>query len=791
MIFGETINPGLQSYTTFTNMMNRFFTFFIPLFFLTLHQGNAQSFSIGNWREHLPYLQGKAVANTPSRVFCATEDGLFSYEKSDNSIVRFSKLNGLNDFGIKAITYNEDYHVLIIAYNNTNIDLLYDDNTLLNLSDIKRKNIPGSKIINQLSSVGRYVYFSCGFGIVVLDLLRKEIKDTYFISNASVHPEVMDITTNGNDIYASTDEGVYQAQLNNPFLANFSAWTRILSDTGNQGIFNHAVYFNNLLLVNLTRSGGDTMLAWNGAWGNPLPLEMITSVQKRSLRSEQGKLYLTSAAKLLVFDNVFNVIRTVDGSLVSNPDFNDGVEDAQGLAWVGDKTRGLLKVSNASFEKILPVGPNSSRCAAMQVVDGKLWVMHGPRSKSWLNAYQYDGFSEYSNGSWVTYDGKSAGTPLFFQYNFYDNMSLAVDPSNRNHVYIGSSGAGVLDFKDGQVLARYDTANSTIEGQIGNPGQFKVHGMALDRDRNLWVSNAGVKNVLSVLKTDGTWKTFIFPGKINAQSKTGDLVIDNNGYIWNTLFENIGGNEGILVFNPNNTIDNTSDDEFDVVDFSSNRIRAMAVDKEGTIWVGTELGIYLFYPPSIVPQQILIRQDNSYQYLLAAAVVTAIAVDGANRKWVGTESGGIYLFSPDGQNQVKHFTVENSPLFSNNINSITIDGKTGEVYIGTDKGLMSYQSDAIDPDELITGCDEVVVYPNPVRNDYSGPIAIKGLVPNGIVKITDVSGGLVYQTTALGTQAVWDGRNFKGEKVSSGVYLVFSSDALSENNCMTKLMFFK
>jgi len=773
------------------NLMNRFFISFLALFLVFDGSVNAQSYSIGNWREHLPYLQGKAVANTGSRVFCATADGLFAYERSDNSINRFSKLNGLNDFGIGSIVYSDAYKVLVIAYTNTNIDLLFDDNTVFNLSDIKRKNIPGSKVINHLSVNGRYVYISCGFGIVVLDLVKKEIKDTYFISNASVHPEVMDVVSDNTSLFATTEDGVYRAALNDPFISNYTAWTKILSDTGNQGVFNRAVYFNNSLIVNYSRAIGDTMLAWNGSWGVSLPAVLIDPVQKRSLRTEQGKLYLTSASGLYVFDANYNLIRQIDASIISNPNFNDGLEDATGEAWIGDQSRGLLRVVGNNYEKYLPVGPNSSRCAAMQVVDGKLWVLHGPRNKTWNNAYQYDGFSSYDAGEWVTYDGKSANTPLFFQYNFYDNVSLAVDPSDRNHLFIGSSGAGLLNFIDGQVLNRFDTSNSTIESQIGNSAQFKVHGIAMDRDRNLWVSNAGVKNVISVLKTDGTWKTFTFPGKINSQAKTGDMVIDNNGYIWTSIFENIGGSEGILFFNPNYTIDNTNDDQFDVVDFSSNRIRAMAVDKEGTIWVGSEGGIYIFYPPSVVPQQILIRQDNTYQYLLSAEVVTAIAIDGANRKWVGTESGGLYLFSSDGQNQIKHFTIENSPLFSNNISSLTINGKSGEVFIGTEKGLISYQSDAIDVDELIAGCDGVMVYPNPVKAEYSGPIAIKGLVPNGIVKITDLSGGLVYQTSALGTQAIWDGRNFSGEKVASGVYLVFSSDATSENNCVTKLMYFK
>ncbi len=771
--------------------MRKFILAIVWLFLVSALPSYGQPFAIGNWQEHLPYLQGKSVAVSQDRIYCATEEGLFAYQKSDQSLTRFSRLSGLNDFGIRTIAYSDQYRVLIIAYTNTNIDLLYDDDHLVNMSDIQRKNIPGGKVINKISVEGRYVYLSCGFGIVVIDLERREIKDTYYISNAGTPPEVRDVAADAGWLYAAAEDGVYRASVNDPLLSNFSAWTKIISDTGNLGVFNHAEVFNNMLLFNYSKATGDTLLAWNGAWGQPLPPELQQPQQKRSIRAFGNRLFITEAAAFSVFDDALVRIKFIDASLIPSPDFSDGLETGAGEVWLAEKTRGLLSVNGGVYEKYLPAGPNNSLSTAMQVVDGTLWVLHGPRTRGWRNGYQYDGFSRFDGTSWVTYDGEAAQTPLFYQYNFYDNLSLAVDPSDKNHLFIGSAGSGLLEFGNGQVLAHYDTSNSPIQGQIGNTGQYRVHGIALDRDRNLWVSNAGVAGVLKVLKNNGTWKTFTFPGKINSYSLTGDMLIDNNGFIWLTIFENTGGKEGILFLNTNNTIDNTGDDQFDVAEFGTNRVRCMALDKEGTIWAGTEGGVYVFYPPSIVPQQILIRQDNAYQYLLSSETVTAIAVDGANRKWVGTESGGLYLFTADGQEQVLHFTTVNSPLFSNNITSLAIDGKSGRVYIGTEKGLMSYQGDAIDAGEFVTGCGDLVVYPNPVKREYNGPIAIKGVVPNGVFKITDINGGLVYQSTALGSQAIWDGRNLQGNKVSTGVYLVFSTDATGENTCVTRLMYFR
>jgi len=222
-------------------------------------------------------------------------------------------------------------------------------------------------------------------------------------------------------------------------------------------------------------------------------------------------------------------------------------------------------------------------------------------------------------------------------------------------------------------------------------------------------------------------------------------------------------------------------------------VRAIVEDLDNEIWLGTGKGVAVIYSPSSVisssnfdAQQILIKQDGINQYLLESEVVTAIAVDGANRKWIGTESGGAFLMSPDGTSQLLNFNETNSPILSNYIITITIDQKTGEVFFGTNKGMISYKGDAIMSDG---GCNNVLVYPNPVRENYDGPIAIKGLVPNGNVKITDVSGNLVYETKSNGTQAIWYGKNFEGSKAQTGVYLVFSSDDEGKNTCITKLLF--
>lgn len=768
------------------------FTIYL-LMLLSAFNGFSQPFEIGHWRDHLPYIHARLLVDAGSKIYCSTDDGFYFYASNENEIVRLSKLNGLSDFGISDISYSQSYHKLVIAYNNTNVDLLSDDLSVINISDIKRKNIPGNKRINNVSVDGRYAYLACGFGIVVIDLQRNEIKDTYYVGPSGLS-EVYEVAYDATYLYAAAEDGVYRIEKLNSNPANFSAWTKILDDTGDQGYFKNAVVHNNILLVSYARSAGDSIMAYNGNWGYALPLALQSVSQKYNLTEVNNNLVLAESFAVSVFDNSFNRIKYIDGSVIVSPDFRDGLMDASQNVWVADHNKGLIKVDNSGIGYFNPDGPYSSASNDIQIQNNVLWVSHGPKNRGWKNIYTQQGFSRFSNADWTTFDGASAGTPMFYQLGFYDNVSIVMDPSNANHIFVGATGPGLLEFlydettKTGSPLKFYRDTNSTLLQQLGNPGQVKVHGISLDDNRNLWVSNAGTASVVNVLKNNGQWKAYSFPGQISSSSICGQLIIDQNGYKWLSVFENIGGKEGILVFNDNQTVDNTSDDQFEIVDFGSNRVRVIKMDNEGTIWTGTDQGVYVFYPPSITPQQILIKQDNSYQYLLATDVVTVIAIDGANRKWIGTESSGVYLLSADGQNQLKHFTSENSPLFSDNITAIAINDETGEVFIGTEKGIISYQGDAITGGE---SCGDLLAYPNPVKRDYEGTIAVKGVIPNGTVKITDVSGGLVFEGKSIGAQVVWDGRNLSGQKVQTGVYIVYSSDATGEQNCTTKLMIYR
>ncbi|MFZ9943617.1 MAG: hypothetical protein ACO3O0_08410, partial [Bacteroidia bacterium] len=449
---------------------------------------------------------------------------------------------------------------------------------------------------------------------------------------------------------------------------------------------------------------------------------------------------------------------------------------------------------------IYPDGPASDLISAMDVVGSHLWVTHATRSQSWQNTYAPCNFSEYINADWRTYNSRTKPGTVIETANLFDNMSLAIDPSNPNNVFIGSKGNGLLVMRNGNPVQTYRENNSTLQVGIGNPNECQVVGMDFDANRNLWVLNSLAAEPVNVLTPQGTWKSYKIPGIFGAPL-LGDLTVDSYGQKWiNVIGNNAPLGSGLMVFNDNGTLDLTTDDRSRFYstgigkgNLPSVDIRAITEDLEGEIWIGTGRGIAVVYSPSVATtssnfdaQQILIKQDGINQYLLESEVVTAIAVDGANRKWIGTEAGGLFLMSPDGTKQILNFNELNSPLLSNYIISISIDQQTGEVFIGTNRGIVSYKGDAIKGEGP---CGDIVVYPNPVREGFNGPIAISGLVANGSFKITDISGSIVYEGRSNGTQAVWSGTDFSGRRVQTGVYLVFSTDDTGENGCTTKILF--
>ncbi|MBL0052663.1 MAG: hypothetical protein IPP29_14705 [Bacteroidetes bacterium] len=755
---------------------------------------------IGQWRVHLSYNQTKAITVSPTKIYVGANDAVFYYDKENNEIKTLSKVEGLSSIGINTLKYNDYNKCLLIAYSDANIDLL-KGKTIINISDIKRKNIIGGKNINNIHFKNEFAYVSCSFGIVVINTDRNEVKETYTLGSTNSNIKIWSCTTDDNYIYAASDSGVYRATLTDPFIVNPTAWQKVFAIKPGSGGVKYIANFNNKIFANQVQTTTlDSLYIMDIAtqqWSG-FAIGANETQTKLSMQSSGDVLTLTSLYFVHTIDKNFNVT-TYNNTNIAFTTANDAAEN-NGNIWIADANKGLIKYTpQQGSEIIVPSGPRSNKVALIDGSENNIWIGHGPRFNNWAPAGVVDGFAKFDNTQWTTFHGNAPGNSFSLD-TVEDLICIAADPSNKNHVYFGSWGRGLVEYDNGTIKL-YNDANSPIKVQqfIANYRHLRIGGLALDQNNNLWMTNTLSDSGLIVKKNDGTWKKFYVP-LLSGGDYVTDIIADDYNQLWINVPISGANNTGILVYNHNGTIDNVSDDRVRLLSdeegkgqLPSKAVRCMARDQDGLIWAGTEKGVGVFYSPSSVfsggnydAQQILIVQETYNLYLLDKEVVQAINIDGANRKWFGTQSGGAFLTSPDGVNQVLNFNETNSPLLSNNIYSIKVNDATGEVFFSTDRGLISYQGDAT---QGSAACENVLVYPNPVRENYEGPIAIRGLVNNGNVKITDVSGNLVFETQSLGGQAIWYGKNLKGEKVYTGVYLLFCSDADGTNTCITKLLF--
>jgi hypothetical protein len=775
-------------------IISRYFVLTV-IAFLSIFRTFGQQIPIGSWRDELPYSQVISVTDAGTIAYAATPYAIFYVDKEDNSVTRMNKINGLSDIGISCIRYNKQTQTVVLTYTNANIDLIRGSR-VTNISDIKRKQILGNKTINSIYCTGKYAYLACGFGIVVMDLEKDEISDTYYIGKDGSPVDVLSITSGSNDtIYAATEKGVYKASLNDPNLANFASWTK------DQGLDTNARYntitrFGDRVVVNKSADvdNQDTLFYHsNGTWTR---WDLDISPKVKSLQATDNQLVVSYIYFVRLYDTSLNqIIQIYQYPPNITPFPNDALLDETQRVWIGDNYYGMISynMNSQEFSGFNLSGPLTAKAYSMASHGNNLYIVPGGRDESYVPLYYPAQVYNFDNTNWNNLNNNSVPGMA----GVHDAVTVSPDPNIGNHFFIGTWGSGLLEFSGNSLVARWGEGNSTLHHHsASDTADVRVGGTEFDKEGNLWVATSHTNNCLSMRKGN-QWYGFTVP--IVQESDLGEMVIDQNDQKWVIMrYGNINP-YSILVFTDNGTPDNPADDQSRKLNTSvgngalpGSSVYCMAVDKSGEIWVGTEKGVGVFFSPENVfsgqnfdAQQILVQQGAYYQYLLENEAVTAIAVDGANRKWMGTDRGGVFLFSADGTKEINHFTEDNSPLFSNRIASISINDQTGEVYFGTDKGVISYKSTATDQ---TFNKDSVYAYPNPVKPGYTGWIAIKGLTSNASVKITDISGVLIYSTIAEGGQAIWNGANFSGERAKTGVYLVFASDASGNDKVVTKIL---
>lgn len=758
--------------------------------------------AIGQWKSYLPYGGDLSVAVGTEKVYAANATTIFSYDKTDNSFQTMSKATGLSDVGAMQVFYGEEQNTLVITYLNSNIDFIVNNN-IVNFPYVKTSGISGDKSVNHAAFYGDTVLLSCGFGIVVYTVSKNESPATYtFLDTAaSSNFEVHASTVYNNAIYAATDFGIFRGNLSETNLQDFSKWENIsLTDDSLPDV---PVSSIQSLGENMYAVVADTLLyKYDGtSWSSFFEeadgyniLHLNTGDNKLSVlrtKTESGILL----SRLTVLNANAEIIYDADISTSffdprqADIDASGNTLAPSGSYWIADPYRGLVQYNNAVYTSYVPNGPLSARAFDMEFSNHNLWVAPGEVDASWNSLFNYEGLFLMSYGVWNNIN--------WFNYpemeNVHDLFNITVD-ATANKVYFGSYGDGLteIDNNTGAIQVFDETNVSALDEAVGDPGACRIGGTAIDAEGNLWITNYAALNPLVVRTAAGEW---IQISADNPGAAFAQIIIDDYNQKWIQCPRGCG----LYVYNHGTDILSEADDEIRLLstgagngNLSTKVIYCLAKDRDGEIWVGTSEGISIFYNPGEIfsgttsgdASQPLVNLGGYNEYLLSKEIVNCIAVDGANRKWVGTNSGA-FLISEDGTQQLLFFNQDNSPLLSNSILSITIDGESGEVFFGTSKGIVSYRHTATEGTAEHT---TVKVFPNPVRENYSGPIAISGLVENAQVKITDDAGRLIYETIALGGQAVWDGKGYNGQRARTGVYLVYSSNDDGSETFVTKFL---
>jgi len=737
---------------------------------------------VGSWSDHLVYTTANCVAVSSDQVYASTGLSLLIYNKSFAELKKMSRINGLSENGISTISWSEENKTLIIAYESTNVDLL-KNNIIYNLPDILRKYIPGKKLINKIRTNGRYAYLACSFGIIVIDLIKREIYDTWKPGIDSDGAEVLDIAFGNNKIYASTVMGIFNADLSNQGLSYFGNWDRINSLANPTGKYTSLVFSGNKLYANLAGSGsvGDQVYVIDNSG---TLFSFLPGVTNKSFDLALAGFTISSSGYIKYYNSNGILTKTISSYGWAIPQISQAVVDNNDI-WIADINSGLIKGENMdSFTALTLPGPVSNNAFNINSLNGKTVISGGGTDNLWNNDGKSLAISIYENNNWTSI---SSGT-------VFDPMRTLIDPDNSSHIFVSTWGNGLLEYENNNLIKQYTETNSPLLAAI--PGHVRIYGMAIDKSKNIWITQTGAPGSIKVLKPDGSW--VVNPLTI-AAPVIGDIIITSKGQKWIILPK---GN-GLFVLDDNNTPDVFSDDKVKklLVQDSENQVIgfvfSIAEDLDGNIWVGTDQGPVIYFNPESVfegnlkASRILIpRNDGSNlgDYMLKTETITSIAIDGANRKWLGTAGSGAYLLSPDGKTQIRNFNMRNSPIFSDSIISLAIDSKSGDVWFGTSKGVQSFRGDATGGMEKFT---RVFTFPNPVREDFSGNVTITGLMKDSQIRITDISGNLVYETISEGGTATWNLNTYNGKRVATGVYLVFCASKDGSQSIVTKMLVIK
>jgi hypothetical protein len=746
----------------------------IFLFFLSNFLSAQSEIPIGVWKSHLAYKEGFWVAESENSIFYAASKGLLIINKEDNSTRFLSKEDGLSDVNISRLIFDKSNGQLIIVYTDSNIDILSDNDEVINIPSIKdNRTIIGSKSIYDFQIVDeRVAYLATNFGILSFDLKKLEFINTTFTPFS-----INGVTELNKNIFVATDSNIYYIPISDQNPADFGRWKKMSSDFGLKEKYSaqHITTFNNQIFVNIN----DTIYVGNG--NDNFEIKFIAEQGFDINFLSPGQQYLiignrnfsNNRSKIVYFDKNLNL---TSGNQTCLSRLRFALEDNKGKIWFADEWSPFKysdKITDGcqTFDYNSPLGNQSGE---IHFKGETVFLAGGGITEDYQNPSGSYGFYKYEDKVWTNYLSDN-----FPEIGLYEMAYIqTVIPNQKNNeIVIGSHWNGFMkwDIKEGTVEHyNKDNTNRILLPRVGDTLRTRIPFMVYDNAQNLWICNYGAPKPLVVLTKDGEWQNFSLGGNINAAK----IAVDKNNNKWISIQ---GVSNGLAVFNEGDDIFDISDDKFRYFtsansEIEANKVHTVFTDLNGSVWVGTSEGPVIFDCPDPFSSNCTgstrkVIEDGIPAILLKTEEILSIVTDGANRKWLGTKNG-IFVLSPAGDTLITKYDTKNSPLLDNTIRYLAFNGISGEMWISSNKGIQSFRTTTTSGGKTH---GEVQVFPNPVRPEYDGLIGIKGLLRDANVKITDISGRLVFETTAEGGQAVWNARDYTGSRVKSGVYLVFST----------------
>lgn len=749
---------------------------------------NGQSFE-NSWLGHYSYNSVVDLSFSSEKIYAASENAFFTYNLQSNEIGKVSTVNGLSGETISTAYYSDATQKYVLGYENGLFEVYFEDTKQVQkVVDIVNKPTipPNKKKLNHITEYNGILYIATNYGISLYDIEALEFNDTYFIGPNGSQIEVRQTTIQGEYIYAATNTGIYRAIINNDNLIDFNQW-ELVTGSNWAGI---VAFGNDLYAIGTNKQ----MYKYDGT-----TFSIQTQIPQYETSLEDFKvnnayMIVVNNAKVHVYDNQLTEVLEVDTlDDYENIEFNAALI-LNNTIYLGTQSQGMLEAAfpmPTTATQILPDGPLLNNTFAMRAIPNELWVVYGDYDTS-FNPYPLDnrGVSHLQDMSWTN-------IPYTDEFDAKSLVSVTVNPSNTSQVFVSSFFSGILQIEDNAPVNILNTTNSGLESlDIGVPTyiDIRVGETKYDVNGDLWVLTSRIENGVKVLRSGGQWESFavseIIGDPLNGELGLSKLEITQGGIKFIA-----SQSHGLLAFDetrsPGSRFISLVEEE--AGNLPSPSVTALALDKSGNLWIGTTNGIRVYFGADNIfndsnPQTndiIIVEEDGVPKELLFQQQLTDIEVDGSNNKWIATSASGVFYMSPDGTETLAHFTKDNSPLPSNTVTDIEIDAESGRIYMGTTKGIVSFQGTATAPKETL---ENVYAFPNPVRPGFNGNLSITGLTNKANVKITDIEGNLVYEATSVGGTLLWDLTAFGRHKVASGVYLILISNEDGSETKVTKVM---